>query len=88
MKNLWPKKVSASMYRDTWYVDLSVKTIHNWIKTGDLPGIKDNGKWFVWVNEDMTPANDAFQDAAETKVATLSPKAQSIIDQIREAHGS
>lgn len=53
----WPKKMSVSKYRKLHYADNDrcQTTLINDIKRGALPGIKEGGRWYVWV----LPNNDA-----------------------------
>lgn len=54
----WPKKLSASGYRNRWYVDRTKESVINDVKAGRLPGGQEpSGGWYVWVNADMSPAH-------------------------------
>lgn len=69
-KTEWPKLISASAYAKRWYVDRTPKSVINDIKAGRLPGEKDGNSWCVWVNADLSPANEKLQPKL---VATVMP---------------
>lgn len=71
-KTEWPKLMSASAYAEARFVDRTAKSIINDIKADRLPGEKQGGCWYVWVNADLSPANEKLQPKL---VATVTPNA-------------
>jgi len=58
MKTKWPKKQSITDYIRHNYTDggRSRTAILSDLKQGKLPGIKDGGKWYIYVLVDGSPA--------------------------------
>lgn len=69
-KTEWPKLISVSAYAEARFVDRTAKSIINDIKAKRLPGEKQGGCWYVWVNADLSPANEKLQPKL---VATVMP---------------
>ncbi|WP_020208990.1 hypothetical protein [Gilvimarinus chinensis] len=58
-QDYWPKRLSSTNYAKRWDADLTAETVNNRIKSGKLPGGRDEGgRYFVWVHQDLSPAWD------------------------------
>lgn len=87
MKTRWPKKQPLSDYIKLTYTEggRCRSAVINGIKRGDLPGIKDGGKWFVYVLPDGSPAygyseNQQQRDGTGERVSlTGNPIADAIL---------
>lgn len=82
MKREWPKKYPAGLYLKRWHVGTTLQTIRNRIDRNDLPGGKEHGSgaYFVWVNEDLTPAYGYTAPASNTPQSAGASIAAAILD--------
>lgn len=72
MKPKWPKKQCLRDFVALNYTDgsRSRDSIINDIKQGRLPGIKDGGKWFIYVLPDGEPAYGYTENRPGTESAS------------------
>ncbi|MGB0468728.1 MAG: hypothetical protein ACPGF7_14520 [Pontibacterium sp.] len=65
IKTRWPKKMPVREYRQLHYTDggRCQGALVNDIKRGDLPGVKDGRKWYIYVLPDGSPAHGYSENA-------------------------
>jgi len=80
IRSKWPKKTPVRDYIAIEYTDgaKSSATVIRQIQNGDLPGVKDGGRWFVYVLPDGSPAygyNENQPDRQEEETVKLTGNA-------------